>query len=216
MINYKTGFAILGGTFDPVHNGHLQMAIEAGEVLAVDSIKLVPSYHPYHRDKPQTSPENRTSMLELAVQGVTGLEVDPVEYQRKGPSYTVDTLTHYREMYGAQCPLVLLLGEDTFATLTQWHKWEAIGDLAHIAIIKRPGSIETLPHELAIWKAAHLTSDSRNLLESPYGLVCNLDLTLLDISASKIRERIRLGQSIDFLLPGGVKNYIEDNKLYRT
>lgn len=211
---YKKGFAILGGTFDPVHHGHLQMALEAGEVLAVDSVKLVPSYLPYHRDQPQTTPETRTRMLELAVEGIGGLEVDAVECQRKGPSYTVDTLRYYRELYGDECPLVLLLGEDTFATLTQWHNWQAIGDLAHIAIIKRPGFNGILPDELTSWQNSRLTADTGGLIKSPHGRVCRLNLTQLDISASKIRERIRLGLRIDFLLPVKVKNYIEKHQLY--
>lgn len=214
MRTFKTGFAILGGTFDPVHHGHLRIAIEARELLAVDAVKLVPCYMPYHRGQADAGVQNRIDMLELAIEGIDGLEVDEVECRRKGPSYTVDTLRHYRQYYGDQCPLVLLLGLDTFATLHEWHEWESLGELANIAIIERPGYKGPLPTRVANWLQPRLTDEPRCLMTLSHGLCCYLKLTQMDISASSIRDRISNKHSVDFLLPRPVIAYIVDNHLY--
>lgn len=215
MKKYNPGFALLGGTFDPVHVGHLRMAIEARELLSIDCVRLVPCYIPSHRDQPETSARERMEMLQLAITGLDGLEIDDIECQRKGPSYTVDTLKYYRETEGRDCPLVLLMGMDAFATLHEWHDWQSIGELANVAVIDRPGYAQNFAPSVEEWLQPRLVDDPNCLVSRSHGLVCYLGLTQLDISASMIRNLVRNQSSLDYLLPQPVIEYIADHHLYQ-
>lgn len=212
--DYKS-LGILGGTFDPVHLGHLQMAAEAKEKLTLDRIKLIPSFYSYHRQDPGIDADHRAAMLALALQGVDGLEIDRVELDRKGHSYTIDTLYYFRDALGSDIPIVLLLGEDAFASFHQWHEWEKIIGLAHLGIIKRSGfDFDHVP-VLSEFLAGYLVDDIRELRQAAAGKIAYLNLTPVDISASMVRERIKQGLCIDNLVPSAVMKYIETNKLYQ-
>lgn len=216
MSSFQPGLAILGGTFDPVHFGHLQIAVESREKLSVESVKLVPSYYSYHREDPGINAEIRAAMLEMAVDGVDGLEVDRVELNRKGHSYTVDTLDYFRKQKGDDFPIVLLLGEDTFASLNEWHEWERILDLAHLGIIKRQGFSSDFQPILNQLLEARGVSEESGLMNTPGGKLAFLNLTPMGISASMVRQRIHEGLAIDFLVPASVKKFIETKNLYRN
>ena len=129
---------ILGGTFDPVHNGHLRMAIEVMELCALDEVRLTPLHTPPHRLLPNTTPQHRLAMLSHAVKEVQGLRIDERELQRAGVSFTVDTLRSLREELGNK-PLCLIMGMDAFQGLNTWHEWTSLVDLAHIIVASRPG-----------------------------------------------------------------------------
>lgn len=194
--------AILGGTFDPVHIGHLNAAWEAAELLDAE-VRLMPANVPPHRPPPVASAEQRVAMLRTALQGQSRLSLDTRELQREGPSYTVDTLAELRAGQGDR-PLVLLLGEDAFAGLPSWHRWRELFGLAHVGVLTRPGiepSWPLVPGGMAgIRKAATPVA----LREAPAGFVAALPITPLDISATRIRELLASGLTPHYLLPPGL------------
>ncbi|MDO1528080.1 nicotinate-nucleotide adenylyltransferase [Fulvimonas sp. R45] len=194
--------AILGGTFDPVHIGHLNAAWEAAELLDAD-VRLMPANVPPHRPPPVASAQQRVAMLRAALHGQSRLTLDTRELEREGPSYTVDTLAELRAEQGDR-PLVLLLGEDAFAGLPTWHRWRELFDLAHVGVLTRPGAESAwLPvsgGQDGICKVAAPTA----LREAPAGLIAALPITPLDISATRVRELLASGLTPHYLLPSGL------------
>ncbi len=151
--------AILGGTFDPVHNAHLRVAWEAAERLDAE-VRLIPANVPPHRDQPVASARERAAILRAALAGQDRLVLDERELRREGPSWTIDTLIELRDEIGAERPLVLLVGADAFLGLPSWHRWGEMFDYAHIGVLTRPGhEIATLPTELRIKVASRRTND---------------------------------------------------------
>lgn len=130
---------IYGGTFDPIHHGHLRLALEIGDRLGVDRVTLVPCHIPPHRGATGASPEQRLRLLELAIAGERQLCVDDRELVRGGASYTADTLRQLRAEIGPDRPLVMVVGTDAFAGLDRWDSWQQIPELAHIVVVRRPG-----------------------------------------------------------------------------
>ena len=192
--------AILGGTFDPVHLGHLRAAWEAVEVLDAE-VRLVPANVPPHRPAPVASAQQRAAILRAGLAGQDRLKLDTRELDRAGPSYTFDTLSSLREEIGTQRPLVLLLGADAFALLPTWHRWRELFDLAHIGVLTRPGHIPPLPDELTAAIASRETADVETLRATPAGRVLRIAITPLEISATKIRALLREGHEPRWLLP---------------
>ena len=152
--------AILGGTFDPVHNAHLRVAWEAAEQLDAE-VRLIPANVPPHRDQPIASAHERAAILRAALAGQDRLALDERELRREGPSWTIDTLIELRDEIGAERPLVLLVGADAFLGLPSWHRWGELFDYAHIGVLTRPGhEIATLPTELRIKVASRRCADA--------------------------------------------------------
>ncbi len=218
----ETGpLGIFGGTFDPIHLGHLRLADEAREALGLARIRLIPSGRPPHREAPGSSPENRLAMAHLAVAGNPALEVDDGEVLAPRTSYTILTLERLRAEQGPARPLVLLLGADAFEGLPSWHRWTELFEFAHIAVANRPGFA---PHgrrwpgvlSPALEEACReRLANAPALAASPAGRVVAFDMTPLAISASDIRARIRGGTSARYLLPEAVLDYIQTHHLYR-
>lgn len=204
---------VFGGTFDPVHFGHLRPALELLQGLGLDQVRMIPCRQPPHREEPHATPEQRLEMLRLALAGVAGLVVDEREIEREGPSYMVDTLRSLREELG-QTPLCLLLGSDAFAGLEGWHRWRELLQLAHIVIARRPGEELSLTGALAQIHQKHLVSDVQRLRSAPAGCLTHYAVTQLDISATRIRELVAAGESADFLLPAEVLRFIRRQGLY--
>jgi len=208
---------IFGGTFDPIHFGHLRPAMELREALAMARMMLLPCSVPPHREQPQASAEQRLAMLEMAVADETTLEVDTRELRRSGPSYMVDTLISLREELG-DTPLCLCLGVDAFLGLPGWHRWEALPELAHIVVAHRPGwtlDAESLPTPLAELMQQRQQADPQVLSKHASGAIVLHAVTQLDISATAIRDCIAAGRSARYLLPDAVWHYIQEEKLYR-
>jgi nicotinate-nucleotide adenylyltransferase len=196
--------ALLGGTFDPIHLGHLRVAWEAAEALDAE-VRLMPANVPPHRPAPAASAAERVRLIEAALRGQSRLTLDARELARPGRSYTVDTLLELRAEQGAR-PLVLLLGADAFAGLPTWHRWCELFDLAHIAVLTRPGHAPERTAELAAEVAARRVDDAAGLRAAPAGRVLQLPVTPLEISASAVRALLAAGREPRWLVPNALLN----------
>ncbi|MDR0379568.1 MAG: nicotinate-nucleotide adenylyltransferase [Candidatus Accumulibacter sp.] len=210
---------IFGGTFDPVHFGHLRLAEEAVGALGLCGVRWIPAGRPALRDPPRGDARQRLEMVRRAIAGNPRFELDPAEIDAPEPSYTVPTLERLRrpEICGADRPLVLLLGNDAFAGLTGWYQWERLFALAHVAVAHRPGhpvDPERLCPELAAVFRRRLCEDPRQLADAPAGRVVVFATTPLDISATRIRALLRGGESPRYLMPDEVIVHIHRNRLY--
>ena len=195
--------AILGGTFDPVHNGHLRVAWEAGEALDAE-VRLMPANVPPHRPAPVASAAQRVALLRAALAGQSRLQLDERELRRDAPSYTVETLRDMRDEFGQARPLILLIGADAFAGLPSWREWRALFGLAHIVVLTRPGHGQNHPAELHAEIAPRHASSARNLRGSAAGMVFGLPVTPLEISASAVRALLAQGREPRWLVPNAL------------
>ncbi len=211
---------ILGGTFDPIHNGHLRLAQEALEQCNLATVRFIPGGQPPHRDVPYASAQQRLDMVRMAVQGNPAFILDEREIHRTDPCYTVDTLTALRTELGAQQPLCLLMGGDAFLLLHTWHEWKQLFELAHIVVMQRAGgrplgnSMNEADAALRNEYHARLAPAPRVLHESPGGAILVMDMPALEISATGIRARNARGRNIHYLLPDAVADYIQTHELY--
>lgn len=205
---------ILGGTFDPIHHGHLRLAIEMAEALDLAEVRLVPLYLPPHREPPTAPPALRLRMLDAAVADTPPLRVDDRELRRARVSYTVETLAELRGDLPGR-PLCLILGMDAFAGLEDWQRWREIIGLAHLAVAERPGSALSPSSPIQDVIDRHGVTDPSDLHRREAGCLLIRDVPALDISASAIRARIAAGRSPRHLLPDAVLDLIERNSLYR-
>ena len=206
---------IFGGTFDPVHFGHLRPALEVYEALALTEMRLIPCGRPPHRSPPQARGLDRLAMLRLAIEGQSGFKVDDRELRRTGPSYMVDTLASLQQE--TPRPLCLLLGLDAFANLPSWHRWQDILSLAHIVVMQRPG----MTHEKLYQNDQLHTVLQQRLVETPQALsaatagkVYFQAVTALDISATAIRQAVQRGESVRYLVPDAVYDYMKQRNFY--
>ncbi len=205
---------IFGGTFDPIHIGHLRMALELKEQLDLDEMRLLPCHQPPHRDVPQVSSAQRAEMLRIALQDCPELQLDERELQRDKPSYTYDTLLELRAELGSDASLVLCMGEDAFAGLPNWYCWQELIRLAHIVVIARPGW--NIPESGGARDLLdEYQGEPKCLTEAAAGSIVLQSPRLLPISATEIRQQIQVGKSAQFLVPDAVWNYIKANHLYR-
>ncbi len=205
---------VLGGTFDPVHFGHLRAAVELREALGLDEVRLLPCGSPPHRDPPVASGADRRAMLEAAIAGEPGLAVDARELERPGPSYMVDTLASLRAELGHQEPLCLLVGSDAFAGLDRWHEWRRIPELAHLVVARRPGADLPGTGAVAELLAARRVHEVAALRTRPAGRILIQPVTLLDISATRIRALLAAGRSVRYLLPEAALEIVRARRLY--
>lgn len=208
--------AIFGGTFDPVHFGHLRAAVEVRENLQLESLSLLPAGNPPHRDGTFASAADRLAMLQLAVREYPDLQVDPREVQREGYSWMVDTLGELRAELGPDQPLALLLGQDAVNQLDSWKEWRRLFELAHIVIMRRPDSSYQYSTDLLLEIEPRLVNRPKALRQQPCGLVLPLEVTQLAISSTDIRQRLQQGKSCNFLLPAAVIGYIRQHGLYSS
>lgn len=216
-----TVLGILGGTFDPIHYGHLELAREVKAALGLLSVRIVPAGDPPHRAVPVATAAHRLAMAELALAEYPELELDAREIHRTGPSYTVTTLEELRTEAPAR-PLALLVGADAFLGLPTWHRWRDLFGLAHVIVAARPGiAIEgALPPTLATEWAQRLRRDASGLAAAPAGTIFVQPTTPHAISASAIRRDLARGSegrvAVRGLLPASVLAYIDRNQLYRS
>ena len=206
------GVGIFGGTFDPVHFGHLRSAWDVMQALSLQEIQFIPSAQPVHRDVPAVTTEHRLAMLRLAIAEVPQWQVSDCELQRGGPSYTYDTLTEMRQRVGADQPLWLLVGSDAFEGFVTWHRWQEILTLANVAVMVRAGQLPVgcLQTERLLQSAAGAD------VQANAGQIQLVSVTALAISATEIRQSLGHGEVPHFLLPKIVLDYIDQHQLYRV
>lgn len=210
---------IFGGTFDPVHFGHLRLAEEAADALNLPRIRWIPAGQPSLRDTPKVGAAQRLEMVRLAIAGNPRFELDAAEVESAGPSYTVPTLERLRraDACGPRRPLVLLTGADAFAGLSGWHRWERLFDFAHIAVAHRPGftvEADRLPPALARVFRERFCDNHAELSRAPAGRIATFAMTPLDISATKIRTLLSRGRSVRYLVPDVLVAHIREHHFY--
>jgi nicotinate-nucleotide adenylyltransferase len=215
----KPAIGILGGTFDPIHYGHLRLAEEMLELANLRQIRFIPAGTPPHRDTPQVSARHRSAMVRLAIADQPAFVLDAREVDRTTPCYTVDTLRELRGELGASQPLCLLMGGDAFLELHTWHEWERLFELAHIVVGNRPGftladRIHTATPALRQHYQQRLCAADA-LAQRPAGGVAERAIPKLEISATLIRSRVAENRSIRYLLPNTVADYIHQHHLYK-
>jgi len=206
--------ALLGGTFDPVHHGHVRPAIELLEALGLSAVHLIPGHVPPHRPQPRLGADARARLLDMAVAGVPGLVVDRRELDRPGPSYTLDTLAQRRRELGPRRPICFIMGRDAFRGLMQWHRWEQLVEYAHLVVTTRGGDLDALPAALAEWLAPRRLSAASALRETASGGVFFQPVARLGISATGIRRCFALGQSVRGLMPEAVWHELASSGCY--
>jgi nicotinate-nucleotide adenylyltransferase len=207
------GIGILGGTFDPVHCGHLRLAVEIRDQLSLDSVRLLPAPNPRLRESPRADISRRLELLAAAIEGEPGLAVDPRELGREGPTYTVETLESFRQEFSDDV-LVFILGMDSFQRLDRWQRWQEILDLSHLAVAHRPGGSLPGPGAVADLLAQRQCDDVATLKAAPAGRIMICEPPLLDISATRIRSLVAKGRSIRFLVPDKVIDLISRTRCY--
>jgi nicotinate-nucleotide adenylyltransferase len=205
---------VFGGTFNPVHYGHLRSALELVERLQLEQLRLMPSASPPHRDTPECSAERRAAMVELAVSGEPRLVCDAREMQRPGKSYTIDSLIELRGELGAQQGLCMVLGCDAVQDIATWHRWQELLDWAHIVVIARPGWQLPRAGDLAQWLKTHQLESPELLRQRPCGGIVIEELRPLAISSTEIRDLLASGRSARYLMPQSVVDYIQAHTLY--
>jgi nicotinate-nucleotide adenylyltransferase len=206
---------VFGGTFDPIHFGHLRPALEVLQALGLREIRFVPLRQAVHRPQPLAAAPQRLAMVRAAVEGQPGFVVDERELGRKGASYSFETLTSLRAELGRDLPICLLTGLDAFRDFPRWHRPEEILDLAHLVVMRRPGGGEIGDPLLRRWMETRLVSEASELARSPGGLILFQQVTQLAISATAIRSLVLGGLSPRFLLPDAALGIIEREALYR-
>ncbi len=203
---------VLGGTFDPVHLGHLRMAIELGEALRCQTVDLMPCYLAVHKDDVSASSTHRLAMLNRAISEEPGLAIDERELLKRGPSFTIDSLMDIRSEIGDE-PLVLAMGGDSALQLESWYRSDELAQYAHIVVMERPGFRQ---NSKVLSSLGFKPADSvKSLNGDRAGYSLQLQLNLLQISSTYIRRSVREGKNIRYLVPDAVADYICDNGLYQ-
>ena len=203
---------LLGGTFDPVHVGHLALARSAIEALRLDRVILLPSGRPWQKPELRTPGEHRLAMVRLAIAGDARLSVDDLELRREGRTYTIDTLIALRHALGTHCALVLLLGSDQLHNLASWHRWHELLDYAHLAVTQRERvPLSGLPAEVEALLATH----GRDALpDAPAGSIVLFRMPPVPVSATALRAQLAASARPDGLVPLAVLDYIDRHRLY--
>jgi nicotinate-nucleotide adenylyltransferase len=206
---------VFGGTFNPVHYGHLRSALELVERLQLAQVRLLPCADPPHRERPECSAEHRAAMVALAVAGEPHLVCDTRELARPGKSYTIDSLAELRHELGETRGLCLVIGCDAVHNITTWHRWQELLDWAHVVVLARPGWEIPVRGEVAAWLQRHRLPGVPALHERACGGVLVEELRPLPISSTEIRAMLQGGRSPRYLLPETVLDYIETHHLYQ-
>lgn len=213
MQHIQKPVGILGGTFDPIHLGHLRLALELHDALRLDKVHIIPCYQPVHRKMPAAKPEERLAMVKCAIEGETAFIADDREIRRKNPSYMIDTLLDLRNEM-PNTPLCLLLGIDAFLGFGSWHKWRDILNEAHLIVAHRPQYQLPVTGIIADLMKEHLRQDHAYIHQHKAGGIILQPITQLEISASDIRKQFAMGKNPRYLLPDRVYDYIQQHGTY--
>ncbi|WP_130835545.1 nicotinate-nucleotide adenylyltransferase [[Erwinia] mediterraneensis] len=209
--------ALFGGTFDPVHYGHLRPVEALAQLVGLKKVTLLPNNVPPHRPQPEASPAQRVAMLQCAIAGRPLFDIDQRELARTTPSWTVTTLESLRAERGPRQPLGFIIGQDSLLSLAKWHRWQDLLSLCHLLVCKRPGYATRMETpEMQRWLEQHLAQQVQDLQQKPAGYIWLADTPLYNISATEIRQRRHQGLPCDDLLPPSVIDYIDRTGLYRN
>ena len=203
---------IFGGTFDPIHFGHLRTALEVAEGCGMEQVRLIPGRVPPHRPQPQATAEQRLRMVELAIDGESRFVADRRELDREGESYSVDTIHSLRQSFGEQIPMAFVMGMDAFLSFRSWHRWQDIMRMVHLVVMHRPG----YEPDVSDWFGSVHEASNCELAFKPAGKIAFQAVTQLDISATAIRDAAYQHKSLRYLLPDPVCDYINTQNLYQN
>lgn len=216
MVDMKQLHALFGGTFDPVHYGHLKPVEALANLIGLSKVTIMPNNVPPHRPQPEANSQQRKTMVELAIADKPLFALDERELMRDEPSYSADTLQAWRQEHGEQTPLAFIIGQDSLLTFPSWHRYDTILNNCHLIVCRRPGYALTMSEEAhQRWLDAHLTTRVEDLHTLPAGKIYLAETPWFDISATQIRQRLADNEPCDDLLPAAVLNYIHQQGLYR-
>jgi len=205
----KRLIGVNGGTFDPIHFGHLRPALEVLMALNLSEVKFIPSFQPVHKNTPSVSAKHRCEMVRLAIKRQPLFSLDPIEVDREGVSFMVDTLSTLKEKYPDDS-LVLMMGVDAFAKFDHWHRWQDILGVANLAVMSRPGCLKSYSKKVNEILKKHKVES----LSLSFGQIVELSVTQLDLSATALRSFLQKNETVDYLMPASVVEYIQKNNLY--
>ncbi|MDW3094175.1 MAG: nicotinate-nucleotide adenylyltransferase [Gammaproteobacteria bacterium] len=206
---------ILGGSFDPVHFGHIKPSLELAEKFQFDSIRLIPCKISPFKDETFASAQHRWNMVSIIAGSSELFEADARELKRETPSFTYETLREIASEVASNSTLFWIMGEDALIDFPRWHQAEKIMQLCHVLVMRRPGYEVSQNVKTNAWLQPYMCDDVSKLSEKRYGYIYISNVELLDISSTKIRETVHAGEQPRFMLPGGVWNYIKRNNLYQ-
>lgn len=207
--------ALYGGTFDPIHYGHLKPVEALAKQVALQQVTIMPNNVPPHRPQPRADSQQRKAMVQLAIADNPLFKLDDRELQRETPSYTVETLEQLRADIGSTQPLAFIVGQDSLLSLQRWHRWETLLTLCHLLVCQRPGySVLMETAEEQQWLDAHRASSVEQLHTQPAGKIYLAQTPMYDISATAIRQRLEHHLPCDDLIPPAVAEYIRQHHLY--
>ncbi|HHR6130329.1 TPA: nicotinate-nucleotide adenylyltransferase [Providencia alcalifaciens] len=208
--------ALFGGTFDPIHYGHLRPVEALANQVGLQKVILLPNHVPPHRPQPEASPTQRLEMVKLAIQNNPLFTVDTRELQRNTPSFTIETLSELRQELGHEQPLAFIIGQDSLLSINTWHGWTQLLDKCHLLVCARPGyATHFTDPDMQQWLQQHQVQDPQVLSQTPYGSIFIGDTPLVNISATEIREQLSEGLACEDLLPSAVYRYIQQQHLYQ-
>lgn len=208
--------ALYGGTFDPVHYGHLKPVEILANLIGLQRVTIMPNNVPPHRPQPEATSEQRKEMLALAIADKPLFRLDERELRRDTPSWTSQTLQEWRAEQGPDQPLAFIIGQDSLLNFPTWHKYETILGNSHLLVCRRPGyPLAMREAQYQQWLEDHLTDNVEDLHNQPAGKIYLAETPWFDISATVIRERLQQGLACDDLLPAPVLAYIHTHGLYQ-
>ena len=210
----KKLIGILGGTFDPIHNGHLALATNVLNTLFLDEIRFIPCAIPPHRNTPVASIKQRIAMVKLAIQNNPKFILDTRETKRSGKSYTIDTLKSLRQDFPSSL-LCLIIGFDELAIFDTWYQWSDILNTCHLIVVSRPEQHKALNTTIETFLKEHQTKNKSDLIKNSHGIIFEITIEPTHISATEIRKKLSNNEKITHELPQAVYQYIIDNQLYK-
>ncbi len=213
--NTKTRQGLLGGSFDPIHFGHIKPCLELAEKFHLSSVKLIPCKVSPFKQETFVSAQHRWNMISIITGSSDLFEADAIELERETPSYTYETLNSISQQVSQDTQLFWIMGEDALHGLPNWHQAEKIMQLCHVLVMRRPGVSNNIDKHTKQWLEQYITDDLTKLDESDFGHIYITETEMYDISSTQIRETLLSGDQPRFLLPGGVWNYIKRNQLYQ-
>ncbi|MBY0377433.1 MAG: nicotinate-nucleotide adenylyltransferase [Gammaproteobacteria bacterium] len=204
---------LLGGAFDPIHYGHLRLALDFLQILDLKEVRFIPCKSPVLKEATLATPEQRLALLRLAITPVPQFRIDDREIKRDSPSYMIETVKSLRKEF-SNTPLCLLLGSDAFLKLDEWKEWQKLLDYVHIVVGLRAGTPFLLNEVLSDFISQHQLNDTEDLHQQLHGGIYIQNISQLTISASDIRSQIAAHLDVRFLLPDNVYQYIQQHQLY--